>query len=161
MSEISTIVSVWEFNRVKTLATLTEIEKNSDPKLVLGWRPGIGRAHIAWQLLHVAITEELFATARLSGTEPAFADLVPRFKGGSVPDDEIASPSVIRETLQQSREHLLAAVSKLSDSQLDQVLPSFADRGWTMRTFLHIVAWHESHHQGQSHLTLNMYKATH
>jgi len=26
---------------------------------------------------------------------------------------------------------------------------------------LHIIAWHEPHHQGQAHITSNLYKATH
>jgi hypothetical protein len=26
---------------------------------------------------------------------------------------------------------------------------------------LHILAWHEAHHQGQAHITLNLYRAAH
>src|SRR5262245_14079993 len=94
---IQTTPQLIEFARERTLATLAAIEQMPDPQKVLGWRPGPGRAHIAWQLMHVAITEELFATERLRGTSPAFADLVPRFKGGSTPDNNIPPLATIRD----------------------------------------------------------------
>ncbi len=88
MSVLATYFRAYEFNRGRTLALLEKIEQEPDPIRVLGWRPGPGRAHIAWQLMHVAITEELFGTERLAPPKQAgFAVLVPRFKGGSVPDD--------------------------------------------------------------------------
>ena len=40
--------------------------------------------------MHIGITEELFATERLViGSKAGVCRLVPRFKGGSTPDDEI------------------------------------------------------------------------
>ena len=67
MSLLTCITDLWEFNRLRTLMTLDDIAKQPDPTAVLGWRPGPGRAHIAWQLMHVGVTEELFATERLFG----------------------------------------------------------------------------------------------
>src|SRR5882757_2854627 len=79
MSTMDSFVAQWQFNRPRTLGLLDKIEQEKEPQQILGWRPGPGRAHIAWQLAHIGITEELFATERLiPGAKPAFADLVPR-----------------------------------------------------------------------------------
>jgi len=150
----------WDFNRGRTLASLAAIEALPNPQQVLGWRPGPGRAHIAWQLMHVGITEELFATERMLGTTPDYADLVPRFKGGSTPDDDIPQAAQIREILTHSREHLIATVSRMSPADLEQIPDGMLkERGWTIRQALQVLSWHEGHHQGQIHITLNLYKA--
>jgi uncharacterized damage-inducible protein DinB len=159
MSFIETCLTHWELNRSKTLGKLEEIAKLPNPEAVLGWRPGAGRAHIAWQLLHIGITEELFATERLIGTVPAFSDLVPRFKGGSTPDDIIPSIDRIRDVLDASRTHLRQTVSALQESELTVIPPAMKERGLTIGQILVLLAWHEAHHQGQAHLTLNLWKA--
>lgn len=158
---IQSISQLIDYSREKTLGTLSSIEQLPDPVRVLGWRPGPGRAHIAWQLMHVGITEELFATDRFRGTQPAFADLVPRFRGGSTPDDDIPTPDRIREVLEQSREHLKATLATLTEGELDTVPPALQARGITIRKALFIIPWHEAHHQGQAHITLNLYRAAH
>jgi uncharacterized damage-inducible protein DinB len=159
MSEIQTYIQAFQFNRTKTLATLAEFEKQPSPLEALAFRPGVGRAHAAWQFMHVAITEEVFSTSRLLGTNPAFPELVERFRGGSTPDDNIPSIDEIKNTLAVAREHLLATLGKFSDQDLEMIPAAFAQRGWTLRTVLQVIAWHEAHHQGQTHITLNMYKA--
>src|SRR6476659_5547783 len=55
MSIVSTLINAIEFNRTRTLGLLDNICKESDPQRILGWRPGPGRAHIAWQLTHVGV----------------------------------------------------------------------------------------------------------
>jgi len=161
MSVIEVTSAIWEFNRDRTLATLDGIAKMGDPQRVLGWRPGPGRAHIAWQLMHIGITEQLFATERLVGKTPEFPELVPRFKGGSKPDDDIPALDTIRDVLATSRQHLLSTLSTFNDDDLGTVPEAFRERGWTLGTILQIIAWHEGHHQGQAHITLNLYKAAH
>src|SRR5688572_19686208 len=116
MSSIGTMVTAWEFNRSRTLGLLDQIEKTERADAVLGYRPGEGRAHIAWQIMHIGITEELFATHRLKGTDPAYADLVPRFKGGSVPDDLIPTLAELRNVLSNSRSHLLASINTFTEA---------------------------------------------
>jgi len=161
MNIVQTLIKSFEFNRTRTLGLLDNILKESDPQRVLGWRPGPGRAHIAWQLTHVGVTEELFATERLMpGKTPQFADLVPRFKGGSTPDDDIPSAELIRRVLTESRAHLLDTVRQFSDEQLTIVPEFFKARNLTLHDVLNLIAWHESHHQGQSHITFNLYKAS-
>jgi hypothetical protein len=160
MSTIPILVESYKFNRDRTLATLAAIEKEADPRAVLAWRPAPGRAHIGWQLMHIGITEELFATERLAPHKPgAFKDLWPRFRGGSAPDDDVPTPDVIRRVLAESREHLLATVQEIKEDQLSVIPEAFKERGWTVRTALSVIAWHEPHHQGQAHITYNLCKA--
>jgi uncharacterized damage-inducible protein DinB len=165
MSTIENLRAQWEFNRPRTLALLEKIEQEKEPERILGWRPGPGRAHIAWQLMHIGITEELFATERLIvGAKPAFADLVPRFKGGSTPDDEIPTAALIRRVLKESRSHFLDSIARFSDRDLatpPEALPEpIRQRIPNLLSVLQIIAWHEPHHQGQAHITLNLWKAS-
>ncbi len=160
MSSIHSMTEAMGFFRVRTLATLDRIAQEKEPAKVLGWRPGPGRAHVAWQLMHIGITEELFATERLCpGTSPAWADLVPRFKGGSTPDENIPTLDEIRRVLDQSRQHLLEALGTFRDIHLGVIPEALKERKLTLLDVLHILPWHEAHHQGQSHITLNLYKA--
>jgi uncharacterized damage-inducible protein DinB len=160
MSIIDVYKGQMEWNRMRTIATLDDIAKQENPAIALGYRPGPGRAHIAWQLMHVAVTEELFATERLiEGAKAAYPDLVPRFKGGSTPDDDIPEIGQIREVLTESRKHVLATLDKFTDADLSTIFPFFKERGWTFSRVLQVLSWHEGHHQGQAHITLNLYKA--
>lgn len=161
MSYIENVQSIYRMNRERTLGTLDEISQMSDPQDVLSWRPGDGRAHIGWQLAHIAVTEELFATERLIGTQPGMGDLIERFRGGSTPDEDVPSLSDITEILATGRKHLFATFGQFSDGDLDQVPVGLQERGWTLRKTLQIICWHEAHHQGQAHLTFNLYKACH
>jgi uncharacterized damage-inducible protein DinB len=162
MSTLHSLIAQYQFNRPRTLGLLDKIEQESEPRRVLGWRPGHGRAHLAWQLMHIGITEELFATERLApGSSPAFSDLVPRFKGGSTPDDDIPEAGLIRLVLHESREHLLQTLSRFGDKDLGTIPEGFKQRNLTLVEILQILAWHEAHHQGQGHITFNLYKAAH
>ena len=160
MSFIETCLSQWELDRKRTLGKLDEIANLPNPEFVLGWRPGPGRAHIAWQLVHIGVTEELFATERLIGTAPGYAELLPRFRGGSTPDDNIPTLDRIRDVLDGSRTHLLQTVSTFHDSDLTIIPPAMKERGLNIGQILQLLAWHEAHHQGQMHITLNLWKAS-
>lgn len=148
-----------EMFRERTLATLKALEALPDPAAALGWRPGPGRAHIAWQVMHIAVTEELFATERFLGTPAGYADLLPRFRGGSTPDDNIPSLPQLREVLAGSRQHLVATMQGFTEADLEIVPAALKERGLTIRQGLRILLWHEAHHQGQAHITLNLFKA--
>ena len=114
MSVIATLTKCFAFNRNRTLGLLDKIEKEADPAAILGWRPGAGRAHIAWQLMHVGITEEIFATERLYPEKVGqFLDLWPRYRGGSTPDDNIPAASQIREVLAASRDYSMTWLGRL------------------------------------------------
>jgi uncharacterized damage-inducible protein DinB len=159
MSVIDVYQTQMDLNRTRTVATLDEIAKCANPQAALGWRPGPGRAPLAWQLMHIAVTEELFATERLFGRAPAYSELVPRFRGGSKPDDDIPSLESLREILQDTRSHLRNALSTFSDQDLGVIPEAFRERGWTLERILQVICWHEAHHQGQAHLSLNLWKA--
>ena len=158
MSLLTCIKDLWDFNRSRTLATLDDIAKQPDPAAVLGWRLGPGRAHIAWQLMHIGVTEELFATERVFGTPNGFPELCPRFKGGSTPVENIPTVDQVREVLNASRQHLLDGLARLTDADLSRIPEFFKERGWNIAKVLQVLSWHEAHHQGQAHITLNLWK---
>lgn len=160
MSTLDTLIKSYEFNRVRTLGLLNRAEQEADPREPLGWRPAEGRAHVAWQLMHIGVTEETFATERLAPDKAgAFTELWPRFRGGSTPDDDIPSADEIRRVLNEGREHLLDSLSQFDEDNLGDIPDAFKERGLTLLDVLHILGWHEGHHQGQAHITLNLYKA--
>jgi hypothetical protein len=152
-------IKSYEFNRGRTLDLLANIEKLPGAQPALAWRPGPGRAHIGWQLLHIGVTEDLFGSERLVQRPGKFTDLWSRFRGGSTPDDDVPSADVVRRVLGESREQLLSALAQYNDSRLDEVPEGLKQRGWTVRQALETIRWHEAHHQGQAHITLNLHKA--
>jgi uncharacterized damage-inducible protein DinB len=160
MNQIQILTRSYGFNRDRTLATLLEIEKLSDPQAALAYRLGPGRAHIAWQLMHIGITEEIFASERLAPDKPGKrTELWPRFRGGSTCDDDVPDLSLIRGVLDESRQRLTETLSTYDDEGLGEIPPALAERKLTFLDVLHILGWHESHHQGQAHATLNSYRA--
>jgi uncharacterized damage-inducible protein DinB len=162
MTAAAEFLKAYEFNRTRTIDLLDRVLKEPDPAKVLGWRPGPGRAHIAWQLMHIGVTEELFAGERLAPHKTgAFQELWPRFRGGSVPDDDIPSPELIRRVLDESRKHLSATLLEIPDSRLEDVVITLRDKPFTFQRVLYLIGWHEAHHQGQAHITMNLYKAAH
>ena len=153
-------IAQMEFNRTRTIASLERTLKLADPMKALGWRPGPGRAHVAWQLMHVAITEELFATERLRPEKlTLYSELIPRFRGGSTVDDIIPSAVEIRDTLEQSRARLIETLKSFSDRDLEWKPEALKARNLSFRDVLSILTWHEPHHQGQAHITLNLLEA--
>ncbi len=148
-----------EFGRSKTIALLDNLAKQPDVQTILGWRPAPGRAHIAWQLMHIAATDDRHVHVRMTaGGQPREAELVRRFAGGSTPDDSIPTVEAIRHYLNSARADVLEYVKKLSATALDSKPTEQAP--WTHREWLKVLAWHEAHHQGQAHITLNLYQAT-
>jgi len=161
MSLIETYQEQYEFNRSRTLGLLDRIEKMTEPQAALGWRPGAGRAPIGWQLMHIGVTEELFAVERLAKKGGRFQELWDRFKGGSTPDDIVPTAQQIREVLAAGREDLLATLSEQDETRLDEFAWEARDgRRLTLRNTLQIIGWHEAHHQGQAHITLNLFDAS-
>ncbi len=153
------LVNLLELPRRKTLELLDAIARTPDPAAVLGWRPGPGRAHLAWQLMHIAATDDRHLNVRMKGGTARDPERVRRFAGGSVPDDDIPSVEEIRRYLSDRRQDMLDHLRTLRDDQLP-TKPT-PEAPWTYQEWIHVLAWHEGHHQGQAHLTLNLYRATH
>lgn len=156
--DTATIGQLLEMNRTMTLKLLDEISQSDAPQSALAHRPGPQRAHIAWQIMHIAITEELFATDRLRKTASNLTEWFPLYQKGSIAGDTIPTVETIESVLAESRTNLLDAISLISESEMEQVPEGFQDRGWTNQMALKIVCWHEPHHQGQAHLLLNSWK---
>lgn len=157
---VQLFLDAYKFNRDRTVGLLDKVCQQTDPQQVLSWRPAKGRAHIGWQLMHIGVTEELFASERLNPGRPgAFTDLWPRFRGGSTPEDQAPSADAIRQVLQESRQHLAETLSSYGEERLSEIPPAMAARKLTVRDILALIGWHEAHHQGQAHITLNLYLA--
>src|SRR5262245_59327247 len=109
------LIEVLDFNRQKTLALIDTIAKQENPQAALGWRPGPGRAHIAWQLMHIAATDDRHVHVRMTGGQPQEAENVRRFAGGSTPDDNIPTLDEIRRYLAAQRQEVMNHVKKLDD----------------------------------------------
>ena len=54
---------------------------------------------------------------------------------------------------------MLDTLSRFTDDQLDTFVWIHPRLGkeLNLRTTLNIINWHESHHQGQAHITLNLF----
>ena len=145
-----------EFMRKRTLGLLDTIAKLPNPEAALGWRPGPGRAHIAWQLMHIAATDDKHLGVRMKGGDPAEPKNVERYAGGSTPDETIPSVDEIRRYLTERRTAMLAHLATITDWSAK---PNEQTQ-WVYEEWVRVLAWHEAHHHGQAHLTLNLYKAT-
>jgi hypothetical protein len=153
------LIEVINFSRSRTLAFVDTLAKQENVPQILGWRPGPGRAHIAWQLMHIASTDDRHVHTVMQPGQPQEAELVRRFAFGSTPDDDIPSLDQIRRYLEAQRKEVLDYLSKLDPAAV-AVKPHEQAR-WTHQEWLKVLAWHEAHHQGQAHITYNLYRAAH
>lgn len=153
------LVAWMEFARKHTNDLLDKLAKEENVHDILAWRPGPRRAHLAWQLMHLGATDDRHLNVRMKQGEPNNAEYVRRFAGGSTPDDDIPTLDTIRQYMADRRRDLLAHLRSLDNSQLPGKPNDQAP--WTYQEWFQVLAWHEAHHQGQAHLTLNLYKAQH
>jgi uncharacterized damage-inducible protein DinB len=162
MNEISLALNSLRFNRERTIGLLDKIAQEQGEKLpqALAWRPGPGRAHVGWQLMHVGVTEEIFACERLAKKAGRWLDMWAGFRGGSTPADVAPEAQQIRDVLAGSREELERTLEALEGTDLATVPEGWKDRGLTYRQVLSLLSWHEGHHQGQAHITYNMLRAS-
>lgn len=159
-----TLMAVIEFSRARLLATLDAIEKSGqDTSRVLAWRPGPGRAHIGWQAAHCAATHDRYLNVGLL-QNPAGADekLSADFGGGSKPSDtNVPTLADIRKLLAAKIEPLKQFIGDQTPESISRELPGPGGRMRSIGESIILLAWHEAHHQGQIHLTWNLYKAAH
>lgn len=158
---VADLLEMLEFNRTKTLAFIEGLAKAGDVQKALAWRPGPGRAHLGWQLMHIAATDDRHVHVRMAppGGQPNNEEFVRRFAGGSTPDDDVPTLDTIKRYLDSQRKEVIAFFKKLDDKVLATKPNEQAT--WTYLEWAKILAWHEAHHQGQAHLTFNLYKAAH
>ena len=158
-----TLLAGLEFSRGRLLGILDAIEKSGqDVGKVLAWRPGPGRAHIGWQAMHCAATHDRYVNARLKGGTELDAETVKNFGGGSTPsDDKVPTLPEIRAALEKHYAGFKAFLNSATPEQLATVqdFPNGVKR--SIAESIVLLTWHEAHHQGQIHLTWNLYKAAH
>lgn len=161
----TTLIAAMEFSRSRLLGTLDAIEKSAREKghdlaRILAWRPGPGRAHIAWQAMHCAATHDKYLNANLRGRIPSDESLVAHFGGGSIPSDaNVPTLPTIREKLAARYADFKAYVAALDPAGLSRLIPGPSNTQRSVGEAILLLTWHEAHHQGQIHLTWNLYKA--
>jgi hypothetical protein len=160
--DAKTILAVLDFNRSRLIASLDTIAKSGqDAQKVLQWRPAPGRAHIGWQALHCAATHDKYFHVIIKGQPaPVDAALVTCFGGGSTPADRCPPLAETRATLDRTFAPFRDYVSGRSAADLDTIVGP-PDRQRKLGEALILLAFHEAHHQGQIHLTWNLYKQAH
>jgi hypothetical protein len=151
-----TLIAGLDFSRSRLSGILDTIEKSGQPAAkVLGWRPGPGRAHIAWQAMHCAATHDKYLNVIIKGGKAHDESLVTNYGGGSTPSDHnIPDLGTIRTALEGPYRAFRDYVGTLTT---ERKMPSGRTLGETIILF----TWHEAHHQGQIHLTWNLYKQAH
>ena len=160
----ATLISGMKYSRERLLGTLDGIEKSGyDMKTVLAWRPGPGRAHIGWQAIHCAATLDRYLNVGVLKQSPADPKLCEDFAGGSTPSDHnVPSLAEIREKLEKTLSIFVRFIESQSPEEMTLQRP-FGKAGQTrnLEESVQLLTWHEAHHQGQIHLTWNLFKAAH
>lgn len=117
-----------------------------------------GGTHVAWQAGHLAYAQYRLALARIRGSRPEDAELIPaefrqRFAGMTVPDPDPTrdpQPAAIRAVLLRVHQQVLRELPGLADTELDAVAPP--PEHPRFRTKLGALLWcaqHEMVHAGQ------------
>ena len=165
--DTKTLIAALEFTRARLLGTLDTIEKTATEKghdltKVMAWRPGPGRAHIAWQAAHCAATHDKYVNITLLGHPAKNPSLVADFASGSTPSDT-NDPTLteIRQKLAAAYADFKAHIHSLDAAGLARAIPGPNNTQRTVAEAIVLLTWHEAHHQGQIHLTWNLYKAAH
>ena len=158
-----TLIAQLDFTRSRLLGILDTIEKSGqDAAKVLAWRPGPGRAHIGWQAMHCAATHDRYLNANLKKQAVKDEQVVNNFAGGSTPSDSLVPTlSDIRAKLAANYSAFREFLASLSDDGLAMKFVARDGKERTIGEAALLMAWHEAHHQGQIHLTWNLYKAAH
>ncbi len=159
----TTLLAAMEFTRMRVLGELETIEKSGqDVQRVLSWRPGPGRAHIAWQAMHLAATHDRYINDRILHRPVSDAELCQNFGGGSTPsDDNVPDLQTIRRELEKHYNQARGYLQSLSPAEVDKVLDFPNNVKRSIGECFTVLTFHEAHHQGQVHLTWNLYKVTH
>jgi hypothetical protein len=161
-----TLVFAMDFARSRLLGILATIEKTAAERgipvqQILAWRPAPGRAHIGWQAIHCAATHDKYLNVNLLGKAvPRDAALLANFGGGTTPSDEkVPDLATIRQALESAYTPFRDYVSGLDAPALAKTIPGPNNTQRTIAEAITLLTWHEAHHQGQIHLTWNLYKA--
>lgn len=161
--ETQTLIAALDFSRSRLLGIISTIEKSGqDVNKVLSWRPGPGRAHIGWQLMHCAATHDRYLNVGVLGGKAKDEANVASFGGGSTPaDDNVPTIEAIKNKLESNYADFKSYVATLSATDLTTKKFGQPGKERLLGDAIILLTWHEAHHQGQVHLTWNLYKAAH
>jgi hypothetical protein len=152
-----------DFSRARLLGILDTIEKSGqNTAAVLAWRPGPGRAHIAWQAMHCAATLDAYLNKGILQSAAKDPELLAQFGGGTTPSDaNVPTLAAIRQKLSATYEPLKKFTAEQTPATLVKQVAGPSGKMRTLAESIILLTWHEAHHQGQIHLTWNLYKAAH
>jgi hypothetical protein len=158
-----TLINVLDFSHARLLGIIGTIEKSGqDVNKVLAWRPGPGRAHIGWQLMHCAATHDRYLNVTMLSGKPKDEAIIAGFAGGSTPSDtNVPTIDAIKNAIESRYADFRAYVGGISSEELLSKKVGPAGKERTLGEAITLLGWHEAHHQGQVHLTWNLYKAAH
>jgi uncharacterized damage-inducible protein DinB len=112
--------------------------------------------------MHCAATHHRHLYATLLGGQVKDEALISTYAGGSTPSDQnVPSLATIRQTLETTFGEFRAFVAGIKSEELTTKKVGPAGRERLLGDWLVLYTWHEAHHQGQIHLTWNLYKAAH
>ena len=153
----ATLIEQMQFNRMVTLRLLDEIEKTGRADQVLRWSAGPGRAPIGWHFMHIASTEDQFASRMLGQKELISEAYQKEFSSQKQAGKTVPSLKEIRSYLEKTRDASVIAVENFHLGRSAEK-PS-EEAPFDYGTLLKILPFHEAHHQGQAQATFNLYKA--
>lgn len=158
-----TLIAQLDFTRSRLLGILDTIDNSGqNTQQVLAWRPAPGRAHIGWQAMHCAATHDRYLNVALKKGAVTDEKLVADFGGGSTPSDQnVPTLADIRQKLEAHYTPFRAFVASVDDEAMKVKFTGRNGKERTLGEAITLLAWHEAHHQGQIHLTWNMYKGAH
>ena len=112
--------------------------------------------------MHLAATHDRYINERLLHQAVKDEQLCKNFAGGSTPSDENAPDlQTILQTLEKHYANARTYLLSLRADEINQVMEFPNNVKRTIGECFVVLAFHEAHHQGQMHLTWNLYKAAH
>lgn len=145
------------YNRNATREVLTGMEKTGQFEKALLFRPPTGRASIAFQLMHIAASDDVLLAENLAIQPPVSLAYIDAYARGKKPPEKHPSRADIEAYLKKTSDALRAHIRAMKPGDLGK--KPHAKSWGTNFEMLQSVIFHEAHHQGQAHLTLNIFKA--
>ena len=160
-TEIEILLSQHKFIRTRFLQLLQEIENSGKEKEALHFQISQGtskRAHIGWQMLHIAATFDRYTQFRILEKDVLDKKLVENYGFGSKPDPLLLTSSEeIRSKLLEFTNIYYDLFTHLDLESLDVPPHPRFDR--TYKEILFLMNWHEAEHSGQCQIIWNTFKS--
>ncbi len=151
------VLNQMKYNRSLVNEVLAKIEKTGRAEEIINWSPPTGRASIAFQLMHIAASDDILLSENLRTTAPVSAKYIDDYARGKPAPRSHPSLKEIKKYLAATSAKLAAHVKTMSTADLDKK-PTLKAWG-TNYEMVQSIIFHEAHHQGQMHISWNMFKA--